>query len=459
MSRAQDNQGKSWRPSAAAGGQSGAGRGLAPTAPGQRTFSYRHPPPPSVTGRKLSMEAGKAVHQPALPGQEPRRPSAAKVLVTKEAVKVDKAGAAATAQKAQAPPKAPPPPLLLPPPQPQPQPQPQPPPPPPPPPQPPPQPQPPMLHRDQKKAPLDQVPVAQVAVKSKSLEPQHPAKLTQEAGKAVHQPALPGQEPRRPSAAKVLVTKEAVKVDKAGAAATAQKAQAPPKAPPLPPPLPLPPPQPPPPPQPQPPMLHGDHKKAHLDQVPVAQVAVKPKSVEPQHPAKLTQAPVKPKPQPSRDSRQGKQLNVAALPQPTPVVKRPDHEEATGVSCATRTASSRYTKSGMATAVNLSNAPRTVSSTTPFAKATLNKLSEHSFAKSRLTTLGTRKMYYFQDPPLPKEVHIAVVLLLLAILTVALLLGYDVYHSFAHIPRRSNVTARSPVPMATTPLPTPFFMR
>ncbi|XP_070396025.1 uncharacterized protein [Dermacentor albipictus] len=421
MSRAQDNQGKSWRPSAAAGGQSGAGRGLAPTAPGQRTFSYRHPPPPSVTGRKLSMEAGKAVHQPALPGQEPRRPSAAKVLVTKEAVKVDKAGAAATAQKAQAPPKAPPPPLLLPPPQPQPQPQPQPPPPPPPPPQPPPQPQPPMLHRDQKKAPLDQVPVAQVAVKSKSLEPQHPAKLTQEAGKAVHQPALPGQEPRRPSAAKVLVTKEAVKVDKAGAAATAQKAQAPPKAPPLPPPLPLPPPQPPPPPQPQPPMLHGDHKKAHLDQVPVAQVAVKPKSVEPQHPAKLTQA--------------------------------------TGVSCATRTASSRYTKSGMATAVNLSNAPRTVSSTTPFAKATLNKLSEHSFAKSRLTTLGTRKMYYFQDPPLPKEVHIAVVLLLLAILTVALLLGYDVYHSFAHIPRRSNVTARSPVPMATTPLPTPFFMR
>ncbi|XP_070396026.1 uncharacterized protein [Dermacentor albipictus] len=375
MSRAQDNQGKSWRPSAAAGGQSGAGRGLAPTAPGQRTFSYRHPPPPSVTGRKLSMEAGKAVHQPALPGQEPRRPSAAKVLVTKEAVKVDKAGAAATAQKAQAPPKAPPPPLLLPPPQPQPQPQPQPPPPPPPPPQPPPQPQPPMLHRDQKKAPLDQVPVAQVAVKSKSLEPQHPAKLTQEAGKAVHQPALPGQEPRRPSAAKVLVTKEAVKVDKAGAAATAQKAQAPPKAPPLPPPLPLPPPQPPPPPQPQPPMLHGDHKKAHLDQVPVAQVAVKPKSVEPQHPAKLTQ------------------------------------------------------------------------------------LSEHSFAKSRLTTLGTRKMYYFQDPPLPKEVHIAVVLLLLAILTVALLLGYDVYHSFAHIPRRSNVTARSPVPMATTPLPTPFFMR
>ncbi|XP_075525819.1 uncharacterized protein LOC142557684 isoform X5 [Dermacentor variabilis] len=322
MSRAQDNPGKARRPSAAAGGQGGAGRGLVPTAPGQKIAL----PPPSVTGRKPSMEAGKAIHQPSLPGQEPRRPSAARVLATKEAVKMDKAGAAATAQKAQ------------------------------------------------------------------------------EAGKAVHQPALPGQEPRRASAAKVLATKEAVKMDKAEAAATAQKAQ----------------------------------------------------------------EPAKPKPQPSRDGRQGKQLNVGALPQPIPVVKRPDHEEvqvivkkheATGVSGATRTASCRYTKSGTETAVNLSNAQRTVSSATPFAEATPTKLAERSFAKSRLTTLGTRKMYHFQDPPLPKAVHIAVVLLLLAILTVALFLGYDVYHSFAHIPRRSNVTARSPVPMTTTLLPTPFFMR
>lgn len=280
MSRAQDNPDKARRPAAGAGGQGGAGRGLGPAAPAQKIAL----PLPSVTGKKPSVEAGKAVCQPALPGRELRKPSPASVF--KEAVK------------------------------------------------------------------------------------------------------------------------EAVKTDKAVAAAAAQKAQAPPK--------PLPPPQ--------PPTLGQDRKKATLVKVPVPQVAVKPKIVAPQPPAKLAQEPAKSKPQLTKDRREGKELTRGTLTQPTPDVTRHDHEE------------------GEVTVKE-------------------NEMSEQGFTETHVTTIGTRKTYHFQDPPLPKEVHVAVVLLLLAILTVALFLGYDVYHSFAHLPRRSNVTARSQAPVTTTPLPTPFFMR
>ncbi|XP_049275806.1 uncharacterized protein LOC119372333 [Rhipicephalus sanguineus] len=85
------------------------------------------------------------------------------------------------------------------------------------------------------------------------------------------------------------------------------------------------------------------------------------------------------------------------------------------------------------------------------------KLSEPTFTWTR--SIGTRKSYYFPDPPLPKEVHFAMALLVLAILSVALLLAYDVYHSFEHMPRRSNVTASSLSPTTTEPIPTPVFMR
>lgn len=242
-------------------------------------------------------------------------------------------------------------------------------------------------------------------------------------------------------------------MDKAVAAAAAQKAQAPPK--------PLPPPQ--------PPTLGQDRKKASLVTVPVPQVAVKPKIVASQPPAKLAQEPAKSKPQPTKDRREGKELTRGTLTQRTTDVTRHDHEEGEvtvkenegpGRTCATASASIRSTKSCTETVMNVASAPRTASShSLADATASRSKMSEHGFTETHVTAIGTRKTYHFQDPPLPKEVHVAVVLLLLAILTVALFLGYDVYHSFAHLPRRSNVTARSQAPVTTTPLPTPFFMR
>ncbi|KAH8031921.1 hypothetical protein HPB51_022119 [Rhipicephalus microplus] len=92
-------------------------------------------------------------------------------------------------------------------------------------------------------------------------------------------------------------------------------------------------------------------------------------------------------------------------------------------------------------------------------KAEQGQLSEPNFTWTPTPPLGMRKSYYFPDPPLPKEVHFAMALLVLAILSVALLLAYDVYHSFAHMPRRSNVTATGLSPTTTEPIPTPVFMR
>ncbi|XP_037582611.2 WAS/WASL-interacting protein family member 3-like [Dermacentor silvarum] len=154
MSRAQDNPDKAQRPTAGAGGQGGAGRGLGPAAPAQKIAL------PSVTGKKPSGEAGKAVCPPALPGRELRKPSPASAFkeAVKEVVKMDKAVAAAAAQKAQAPPKPLPPP------------------------------QPPTLGQDRKKASLVTVPVPQVAVKPKIVASQPPAKLAQEPAKSKPQP-------------------------------------------------------------------------------------------------------------------------------------------------------------------------------------------------------------------------------------------------------------------------------
>ncbi|KAL1438864.1 hypothetical protein MTO96_047784 [Rhipicephalus appendiculatus] len=88
-----------------------------------------------------------------------------------------------------------------------------------------------------------------------------------------------------------------------------------------------------------------------------------------------------------------------------------------------------------------------------------DQLSEPNFTWTPTASVGTRKSYYFPDPPLPKEVRFAMALLVLAILSVALLLAYDVYHSFNHMPLRSNVTASSLSPTTTEPIPTPVFMR
>ncbi|KAL1438865.1 hypothetical protein MTO96_047784 [Rhipicephalus appendiculatus] len=88
-----------------------------------------------------------------------------------------------------------------------------------------------------------------------------------------------------------------------------------------------------------------------------------------------------------------------------------------------------------------------------------SQLSEPNFTWTPTASVGTRKSYYFPDPPLPKEVRFAMALLVLAILSVALLLAYDVYHSFNHMPLRSNVTASSLSPTTTEPIPTPVFMR
>ncbi|XP_075730456.1 uncharacterized protein LOC142772179 [Rhipicephalus microplus] len=138
---------------------------------------------------------------------------------------------------------------------------------------------------------------------------------------------------------------------------------------------------------------------------------------------------------------------------------RAEQGQAPSTSRTTRSSSGHSTKHGADDVASQVKVPAASSHRASLAEVGKIKLSEPNFTWTPTPPLGMRKSYYFPDPPLPKEVHFAMALLVLAILSVALLLAYDVYHSFAHMPRRSNVTATGLSPTTTEPIPTPVFMR